>query len=68
MEAATGASPKAVGKVLGGLLPNIISKPLTLEASEAELNAQMLEIERTLRATTLSRTHAEPEPEEGSHP
>ena len=41
-----------VGKALGELLPNIISKQLGLNAPAAEFDAQMAEITRALRNGT----------------
>jgi hypothetical protein len=46
---ATGQPLSKVGAALGGLLPNIISKPLGLEVVDAEFDAQMAEVERVLR-------------------
>ena len=47
--AATGTSVEAVGLALSLLLPNIISKPFQLAGSVNETDAEMIEIERTLR-------------------
>jgi hypothetical protein len=46
---ATGKPINEVGLALSMVLPNIISKPLGLEVAAGETNAQMAEIERTLR-------------------
>lgn len=51
---ATGTPTKAVGLALSLVLPNIISKPFGLEASEGEIDGQMREIERTLRRSSAS--------------
>ncbi len=50
--AATGTSIEAVGLALSLLLPNIISKPYQLAGSVNENDAQMTEIERTLRGVS----------------
>lgn len=49
---ATKTSINAVGLALSLVLPNIISKPVGLDASKGELHAQMSEVERTLRRST----------------
>ena len=49
---ATQTPINAVGLALSLLLPNIISKPVGLDVSDGELNAQMSEVERTLRRST----------------
>lgn len=54
VEAATGTTVTAVGLALSLLIPNIISKPLGLQVAAGERNAQMAEIERTLRRSTSS--------------
>ena len=43
-----------VGKALGELLPNIISKQLGLNAPAAEFDAQMAEIMQALRNGTIA--------------
>ena len=50
--AATGVSVEAVGLTLSNLIPNIIAKPLELDASAGVFNAQMGEIERSLRSAS----------------
>ena len=52
LEAATGTSIEAVGLALSLLLPNIISKPYGLGATVNEIDAQMAEIERTVRGVS----------------
>ena len=54
VEAATGATANEVGLALSLLLPNIISRPLGLGMAAVEFNAQMAEVERTLRSSTDS--------------
>ncbi len=49
---ATKTSTNVVGLALSLVLPNIISKPVGLDASKGELHAQMSEVERTLRRST----------------
>ena len=49
--AVTGTSAEAVGLALSKLIPNIIAKPLELDASAGVFDAQMAEIERSLRRT-----------------
>ena len=47
--AASGASPAQVGKALAQVIPNIISKPLEIDGVGTQFDAQMLDIELTLR-------------------
>ena len=49
---AVGTSTAAVGTLLNGMLPNIISKQFGADASSSEADGQMAEIERALRMTT----------------
>lgn len=49
LEQATAVPADEVGLALSRVLPNVISKPLGLSSSEGEFNAQMTEIEATLR-------------------
>ena len=49
---ATGVSAEAVGVTLSNLIPNIIAKPLELDASAGVFSAQMGEIERSLRSAS----------------
>ena len=64
-QAATGQPLSKVGAALGGVLPNIISKPLGLEVADADFDAQMAEVERVLRlgpAGDAASQSSEPEP------
>ena len=63
--AATGVSADAVGLALSELIPNIIAKPLELDASAGVFGAQMTEIERSLRAVCA---RGQDQPEEGQPP
>ena len=45
-----------VQAVLSTVLPNIISKPLSIDAPSNELEAQMLEIEQTMRRFVIQAT------------
>eukprot|EP01043_Picozoa_sp_COSAG02_P035062 COSAG02_NODE_2488_length_8701_cov_25.089630_4_plen_377_part_00 len=47
--AASGAPTAHVGKVLAQVIPNIISKPLVIDGQQTQFEAQMLDIELTLR-------------------
>jgi Ca2+-binding EF-hand superfamily protein len=49
LEQATAVPADEVGLALSRVLPNVISKPLGLSSSEGEFNAQMTEVEATLR-------------------
>jgi hypothetical protein len=52
LEVAAGTSAAAIGLSLSLLLPNIISKPYGLGATVNETDAQMTEIERTMRGVS----------------
>ena len=57
---ATGTSTKAVGLELCKVLPNIISKPLSLDESSGDNEGEFREIERTLRqASTTNSTDSD---------
>jgi hypothetical protein len=45
----SGASTAEVGTVLSRVIPNIISKPLEIDGASSQFEAQMLDIELTLR-------------------
>ena len=47
--AASGAPATQVGKVLAQVIPNVISKPLEIDGVRTQFEAQMLDIELTLR-------------------
>ena len=47
--AASGVSANHVGKVLSQVIPNVISKPLNIDGVGTQFEAQMLDIELTLR-------------------
>jgi hypothetical protein len=55
LETATGTSIETVGLALSLLLHNIISKPYGLGATLNEVDAQMTEIERTVRTVSAVR-------------
>ena len=55
----TGTPVDAVGLALSLLLPNIISKPLGIGVAAGEIDAQMAEIERTLRRSITSTGDAQ---------
>jgi hypothetical protein len=52
LEAATGVPAMVVGGALRTVLPNIISRPLGIGLTQNEVDAQMSEIERSLRQCT----------------
>ena len=62
---AAGTSAEAVGLALSKLIPNIIAKPLELDASAGVFGAQMSEIERSLRSVSA---RGQGHPEEGLPP
>jgi hypothetical protein len=49
LESATGEAAAMVGSALMSTIPNIISKPLQVDTSTEEFEAQMLDIELSLR-------------------
>jgi hypothetical protein len=64
LAAASGASAAEVGAVLAQVIPSVISKPLEIEGVRTQIEAQMLDIELTLRrempAASVATTTAAP--------
>lgn len=60
---ATGTDVSEVGIVLSKIIPAIISKPIGLNIDVDELDTQMGEIERVLRAGSAAAVQAQTEPE-----
>ena len=56
--AASGASAPQVGKVLSQVIPNVISKPLEIEGAGTQFEAQMLDIQQSLRREMAAGTAA----------
>ena len=49
VESAANMSASAVGTVVGAVVPNIISRPVPIDASITEFEAAMADVEQTMR-------------------